>query len=165
MPDYNSEGNALFNRKAEELLERGIFKKAAELNIQPALKNNSFLVKKQSAADKSWEMCETKDTRMVTSFAQLQKYILTIPAKITRQDKILQACSNWKYMAELDLTDMFYQIPWRSSSPGDIKKMSYLCTQTDLGTLVYIRAPQGLPGISEYEEELTDTVSDSCGAP
>ena len=64
MPDYNSAGNALFNRKAEELLERGIFKKAAELNIQPALKNNSFLVKKQSAADKSWEMCETKDTRM-----------------------------------------------------------------------------------------------------
>ena len=61
-------------------------------------------------------------------------------------------------MAELDLTDMFYQIPWRSSSPGDIKKMSYLCTQTDLGTLVYVRAPQGLPGISEYEEELTDTV-------
>ena len=36
--------------------------------------------------------------------------------------------------------------------------MSYLCTQTDLGTLVYVRAPQGLPGISEYEEELTDTV-------
>ena len=95
---------------------------------------------------------------MVTAFSQLQKYIQTIPAKVTKRDKILQMCANWKYMAELDMTNMFFQIPMKQSSSGDIKKLSYICIQTDQGTFVYVRAPQGLPGISEYEEELTDTV-------
>jgi hypothetical protein len=158
MPDYNSRGNAIFNEKAKELLQLGVFKKASDLDVQPSLKNNSFLVKKQAATSKSWDACTTKDVRMVTSFAQLQKFILTIPAKVTRHDKILQACANWKFMAELDLSNMFFQIPMKRSSIGDLKKLSYMCTQTDEGTLVYVRAPQGLPGISEYEEELTDSV-------
>ena len=46
----------------------------------------------------------------------------------------------------------------KKNTEGDLKKMSYLCIQTDEGTFVYDRAPQGLPGISEYKEELTDTV-------
>ena len=37
-------------------------------------------------------------------------------------------------------------------------KLSYLAIQSDLGTLIYVRGPQGLPGISEYQEELTDVV-------
>ena len=53
---------------------------------------------------------------------------------------------------------MFFQIPLRRSSPKDLKNLSYLCIQTDEGTLVYTRAPQGLPGILEYQEELTDAV-------
>ena len=46
----------------------------------------------------------------------------------------------------------------RTETPSDFNKLSYLCIQTDEGSLVYTRAPQGLPGVSEYEEELTDTV-------
>ena len=53
---------------------------------------------------------------------------------------------------------MFFQIPLRRSSPKDLKNLSYLCIQTDEETLVYTRAHQGLPGISEYQEELTDAV-------
>ena len=158
MPDYNAKGNELFNAKAAELHVLGVLKKASEMDIQPAFKNNSFLVKKQAATSKTWDECTLKDVRMVTAFSQLQKYIQTIPAKVTRRDKILQMCANWKYMAELDMTNMFFQIPLKQSSSGDIKKLSYLCIQTDEGTFVYVRSPQGLPGISEYEEELTDTV-------
>ena len=53
---------------------------------------------------------------------------------------------------------MFFQMKIRTRDPEDIHKLSYLCIQTDEGSLVYTRAPQGLPGVSEYEEELTDTV-------
>ena len=73
-------------------------------------------------------------------------------------NKILQACANWKYIAEFDLSNMFFQMFLKRSSSADLKKLSYLCIQTDEGTLVYTRASQGLPGISAYQEELTDIV-------
>ena len=158
MPDYNVKGNQLYNAKAKELMNLGVFRKTTDMDIQPAFKNNSFLVRKQSAATKQWDQCGLKDVRMVTAFSQLQKYIKTIPAKVVRHDKILQACANWNYMAEFDLSNMFFQIPIKQSTAADLKKLGYLCIQTDEGTLVYVQAPQGLPGISEYEEELTDTV-------
>ena len=158
MPDYNAKGSKLYNEKALELASLGVLKRASDFSIQPAFKNNSFLVKKQASTSKSWDECTLKDVRMVTSFSQLQKYISAIPAKIVKRDKILQMCANWKYMAEIDLTNMFFQIPMKKSNDSDIKKLSYLCIQTDEGTYYYDRAPQGLPGISEYEEELTDTV-------
>ena len=45
MPDYNKKGTALYNNKARELIELGVLRRAADLDIQPAVKNNSFLVK------------------------------------------------------------------------------------------------------------------------
>ena len=53
---------------------------------------------------------------------------------------------------------MFFQIKIKTQDPAHFHKLNYLCIQTDEGSLVYTRAPQGLPGVSEYEEELTDTV-------
>ena len=158
MPDYNKQGTALYNEKARELIKLGVLRRAADLDIQPAVKNNSFLVKKQAATQKPWDQCTLKDVRLVTSFCQLQSFIKTIPAKVVKYDRILQACANWKFIAEFDLSNMFFQIPLRRSSSKDLKNLSYLCIQTDEGTLVYTRAPQGLPGISEYQEELTDAV-------
>ena len=96
MPDYNTKGTQLYNAKARELIKLGVLRKAADLNIQPAFKNNSFLVKKQAATSKSWDQCELKDVRLVTAFTQLQQFIKNIPAKVIRYDKILQACANWK---------------------------------------------------------------------
>ena len=46
MPDYNARGTDLYNRKARELIDLGVLRRAAEMDIQPAFKNNSFLVKK-----------------------------------------------------------------------------------------------------------------------
>ena len=94
MPDYNAKGTELYNEKAKELIDLGVLQPATKMEIQPAFKNNSFLVKKQAAAGKSWEECGLKDVRMVTAFSQLQQYIKTIPAKVVRYDKILQACAN-----------------------------------------------------------------------
>ena len=106
MPDYNSKGTELYNAKAKELTQLGVFCKATDIDVQPAFKNNSFLVKKQSAAAKQWDQCGLKDVRMVTAFSQLQKYILTIPAKVVKHDKILQACANWQYMAAVSYTHL-----------------------------------------------------------
>merc|ERR1712096_520730 len=61
MPDYNSQGNKLYNEKIRELGELGILGKTSSLNIQPAFKNNTFLVRKQSASNKPWNECSTKD--------------------------------------------------------------------------------------------------------
>ena len=63
---------------------------------------------------------------MVTSFSQLKDYIQTIPAKVIKYDKILQACVNWKHIAEFDLSNMFFQINLRRSIESDLKKLSYL---------------------------------------
>ena len=65
-----------------------------------------------------------RDVWLVTSFTQLQDYIKTIPAKITRYDKIHQICANWKYLAEFDLSNMFFQIPLRKDSIHNLKKLS-----------------------------------------
>ena len=147
IPNYNSQGTALYNLKVKELARLGVLRKCTDIDIQPAFKNNSFLVKKQSVASKSWDKCHLNDVRLVTAFSQLQSYILTIPAKVLKLDRILQACANWNHMAELDMSNMFYQIPLKRSTNADLKKLSYLCIQTDEGTYVYVRSPQGLPGI------------------
>ena len=80
--DYCSKGNSLYNNKIQELMRLGVLEKSSNLEIQPAFKNNSFLVKKQAAGRKPWQDCTLKDVCLVTSFAQLQDYIKTIPAKI-----------------------------------------------------------------------------------
>ena len=51
--DYNARGTELYNEKARELIKLGVLKKAAEINIQPAFKNNSFLVKKNKLQQQS----------------------------------------------------------------------------------------------------------------
>ena len=89
----------------------------------------------------------------MTAFNQLQQYIKNILAKVIRYDKILQAYNNWKFIEEFNLSNMFFQMKIRTETPLDSNKLSYLCIQTEGGSL-----PQGLPGVSEYEEELTDTV-------
>ena len=132
--------------------------KAGKLSIQPRLKNNAFLVKKQSAVDKKWDQCTIKDVRMVTSFEVLQKFILHIPAKVVNKDTIHQRCANWKFMSEFDFTNMFYQIKMKRKEQKDKDKLAYLTIQSEQGTLVYVRGPQGLPGVSESQEELTDVV-------
>ena len=157
-PDYNKKGTKLHNDKCQELLAKGVFKKAGDLSIQPRLKNNSFLVKKQSAVNKKWDECSTKDVRLVTSFQVLQKYILNIPAKNVNKEKIHQRCANFKYLAEFDFTNMFYQIKMKKRELKDKEKLAYLTVQSEIGTLVYVRGPQGLPGMSECQEELTDIV-------
>ena len=157
-PDYNRKGTKLHNDKCSELLSKGVFMRAGDLSIQPRLKNNAFLVKKQSAVGKKWNDCSTKDVRLVTSFQVLQKFILNIPAKVVNKEKIHQRCANFKFMAEFDFTNMFYQIKMKKNDLKDKEKLAYLSVQSDRGTLIYVRGPQGLPGISECQEELTDTV-------
>ena len=53
-PDYNKAGNKLFNDKCLELLSKGVLQRAGDLKIQPRLKNNAFLVKKQSSVHKNY---------------------------------------------------------------------------------------------------------------
>ena len=61
----------------------------------------------------------------------------------------LRTVSEWKYLISTDLRDAFYQIPL------DKESMKWCATQTPYrGLRVYVVACQGLPGSSEWLEEL-----------
>ena len=62
---------------------------------------------------------------------------------------ISRTVAEWKYIISTDLRDAFYQIPL------DKESMKWCATQTPFrGLRVYLVASQGLPGSSEWLEEL-----------
>ena len=128
------------------------------MNIQPALKKQ--LSSEETSG--SWKILGTVQSQRCQTGHIFQpaprQHNPTKPAKVNRYDKILQACANWKQIAEFDLSIMFFQMNLRRSTESDLKKLSHLCIQTDEGSSVYTRPPQGLPDISEYQEDLTDLI-------
>ena len=88
----------------------------------------------------------------------LNKFLKDPPGKITKTDTIYTAISNWSIMGEVDFSDFYFQIKFRTSSDQDKDKLGYLCIRTALGTLCFSRATMGLLGMDTYQDELTDRV-------
>ena len=156
MPSYGSEGERLYNIKCKEMIEKGVLKDPFELGIQPALINNSWLVKKPSATGKKWDQLESKDVRVLTAFDHLNKYIRAIPPEVVKSGKVYTTIAKWKVMGELDFRDMYWQIPFRTETSKDRDKLSYLAIRTAWGTKVYATAGMDLLGMDALQEELTD---------
>ena len=142
--------------KAISIVKKGVLVDPYKLGVQPILINNSWVVKKQNAAHKKWEDCSEQDVRMVTGFDPLNKYLHQIPSKATYPVMIYSMISNWKYMAELDFRDMYWQLKFYTETMRQKKQMEYLCIRTVGGTLAYSRGPNGLLGMDAICEELTD---------
>ena len=158
LPSYGEHGQRLFNMKALSMVKKGVLVDPYELGIQPTIINNSWVVKKQSAAHKKWEDCTEQDVRMVTGFDPINKFLSQTPSKATNPMMIYSSISNWTYMAELDFRDMYWQIKFNLDSMSDRKQLQFLCIRTIGGTLAYARGPNGLLGMDSYCEELTDKV-------
>ena len=69
---------------------------------------------------------------------------------------IYTSLAKWKFLGELDFTDMYWQLHLRLQTNQDKRQLQYLCIRTASGTLAYARAPIGLLGMDAVQEELTD---------
>ena len=155
VPVYNKKHSDIFQQKCDLEHARGRIQSLSELGEQPALINNAFLVLKQSAAEdgKTLQNCDVTDVRLVCSFNELGKYIKKMPAKITTEAEIWARTARFNLMGETDLTDAFSQMNMRKD------KRKYLCFLTPhKGIMCYSSGPQGLLGMSEYLDNMTDLV-------
>ena len=158
LPSYGSHGQKLASQKVLAMIKKGVLVDPHELGIQPALINDSWVVKKTSFAKLSWDQCEEKHVRLVTAFDALNKFLKQIPPKTSDPMMIYTRLANWKILGELDFSDMYWQLRFNLNNPQQKKQLEYLCIKTVFGTYTYARGPMGLLGMDAVQEELTDRV-------
>ena len=157
-PAYGSKQELLFNEKCQQLRDQNVLIDPQEFNIKPFISHNAWVVRKPSAASKSWEECSANDVRLVVGLDPLNKFLKDPPGKITKSDSIYSAISNWTIMGEIDFSDFYYQIKFRMATDRDKEKLGFLCIRTAMGTLCFSRAVMGLLGMDTFQDELTDRV-------
>ena len=156
IPSYGSHGQNLFNQKAISMMKKGVLVDPYKLGVQPALVLDSWVIKKAAFAHLPWEQLEEKHVRLVTGFDPLNKFLKQIPPKASNPMTIYTSLAKWKFLGELDFTDMYWQLHLRLQTNQDKRQLQYLCIRTASGTLAYARAPIGLLGMDAVQEELTD---------
>ena len=89
------------------------------------------------------------DWRFVTAFNDLGKFCRLPPSKVTKCNDILRRIGSFKFIIKTDLTSSFFQLKVARES------MPYLGTVTPFkGVRLYARAAMGMPGSSEWLDEL-----------
>ena len=138
-PCYGRDNLQLLQDKFDELESQGVFARPEDVGVVVEHVSPSFLVRKSSGTG----------FRLVTAFTTLSEYIKPLPSMMPTVETTLRTVSEWKYLISTDLRDAFYQIPL------DKESMKWCATQTPYrGLRVYVVACQGLPGSSEWLEEL-----------
>ena len=138
-PCYGKDNLKILQDKFDELEAQGVFARPEDVGVVVQHVSPSFLVRKSSGAG----------YRLVTAFTTLGEYIKPLPTLMPTVENTLRTVSEWKYIITTDLRDAFYQIPL------DKQSMQWCATQTPYrGLRVYQVASQGLPGSSEWLEEL-----------
>ena len=126
----------------DDLEKLGVLERPENLDINVEYVSPSFLVKKAGGG-----------TRLVTAFTGIASYTKPMPSRVTSCDSVLQALAQWKYIIKTDMTKQFYQLPMKHSS------IKYLGVMTPFkGMRVYTRAAMGMPGSTEFLDELMHRV-------
>ena len=112
------------------------------------------MVKKPSTAAIPWDKCTVKDVRLVVGLNPLNKFLMDPPGKITKTESIYTTMANWEYMGELDFSDFYFEIKFRTDC--DKQKLGYLCIRSAIGTLCFSSATMALLGMDVFQDELTD---------
>ena len=86
----------------------------------------------------------------------LNKFLHDHPGKVTKSDAVYSALAKWKYLGEIDFSDIYFKIKFRDATDRDKEKVGYLCIRTAYGTLCFARATIGLLGRDVYQDKLTD---------
>ena len=137
-PNYGSHQDLLFNQKCHSLKQLGVLIDPMEHNIQPLMTHNSWVVKKPSAANKPWDQCTLKDTRLVVGLDPLNKFLADPPGKITKTESVYASLANWEFRMKTD---------------SDKQKLGYLCIRTAMGTMCFSSATMGLLGMDVFQDE------------
>ena len=156
-PSYGHHAELLFNQKCLQMKQQNVLVDPATLDVQPLLLNNAWIVKKVSAGKKPWEECSVKDVRLVVGFDFLNKYLQNPPGEVTKPEKIFASVASWKYMAEIDAKDCYFQIPMQTDKRHK-KKLAYMCIKTAMGTLCFTRAAMGLLGMDVFQDEMMQRI-------
>ena len=142
LPFYNTSNMQQLQIEADKLEELGVLRKPEDMGITVKYVSPSFLKKKPDGG-----------YRFVTAFNNLGQYTRILPTVTPTTDDILRKISQFEYLIKTDFTKSFYQIKVAKSS------MPYLATVTPFkGIRVYARSANGMPGCTEYLEELTARV-------
>ena len=142
LPLYSNNNMQLLQAVADKLEKQGVLAKPEDLGIKVKFVSPSFLVRKPDG-----------DYRFVTAFNNLGMYTRILPTASMSCDTVLRRLSSFKYLIKTDFTKSFFQIRLSKSS------MPYVGTPTPFkGLRVYTRPAMGMPGSSEYLQELTSRV-------
>ena len=133
--------------------QQGVLTNPADIDVTPLLYNNAWIVKKPSAGNKPWEECSVNNVRLVVGFDFLNKYLQVTPGEVTKPEQIFASVASWKYMAEIDAKDCYFQIPLQTDKRHK-KKLAYMCIKTAFGTLCFTRAAMGLLGMDVFQNEM-----------
>ena len=137
-PMYGRDNLQLLQDEFDRLESQNVVGRPEDHGVVVEHVSSSFLVKKSSGG-----------FRLVTAFTALSSYTKTLPTLMPTVEDMLRTVSEWNYIITTDLKDAFYQIPMAKES------MKWLGTVTPFrGIRVYLVASQGLPGSSEWLEEL-----------
>ena len=138
-PCYGKDNLQILQDKFDELEAQGVFARPEDVDVVVQHVSSSFLVRKSSGVG----------YHLVTVFTTLGEYIKPLPTLMPTVENTLRTVAEWKCIITTDLRDAFYQIPL------DKQSMQWCATQTPYrGLRVYLVACQGLPGSSEWLEEL-----------
>ena len=138
-PCYGRDNLQLLQTKFDELESQGVFARPEDVGVVVQHVSPSFLVRKSNG----------NGYRLVTAFTSIAEYIKPLPSLMPTVESTLRTVSEWKYLISTDLRDAFFQIPL------DKESMKWCATHTLYrGLRVYVVACQGLPGSSEWLEEL-----------
>jgi len=142
LPLYTQSQLQLIQEEADKLEELGVLAKPEDVGVDVVFASPSFLTKNPDGSH-----------RFVTAFNELGEYSKVLPVASNSCDEVLRRLSSWKFIIKTDLKKSFFQIPLDKSS------IPYLGTVTPYkGLRVYLRSAMGMPGSSEYLQELTSRV-------
>ena len=137
-PTYGKDNLEQLQSIFDQLESEKVFGRPEDYGVEVEHVSPSFLVKKSSGG-----------YRLVTAFTALSSYTKTLPTLMPTVEDMLRTISEWNYIITTDLKDAFYQIPLAKES------MKWCGTVTPFrGIRIYLVACQGLPGSSEWLEEL-----------
>ena len=142
LPFYDQNNLVLLQQHADALEDKGVLVTPESVGMSVIHVSPSFLVNKPNGKK-----------RFVTAFNSLAKYCRPPPSRVYNCRDVLQRIGSSRFIIKTDLTASFFQIKIHPDS------MPYLGTMTPFkGIRLYARAAMGMPGSTEYLEELMSRV-------
>lgn len=142
LPSYSKPIMDRMQLECDKLEQLGVLAKPEDIGVVVEYVSPSFLVDKPNG-----------DKRLVTAFNGLAAFTKKPPSRVSNCEAILRFLAKSRYIIKTDMTKQFFQMPLQK------KSMKYAGILTPYrGLRVYTRAAMGMPGSTEYLDQLTSRV-------